>query len=70
MVALKTAKYFRESPFDKSIRPEEASSYLPTVTSDETFGNMRFHTYTQMLVKPLTMVFGLVGVTWGKPWST
>jgi hypothetical protein len=56
MVVLKTAKYVRESPFEKSIRPEEAPSDLPTVTSDETFGDMGFHTYTQMLVKPFTMV--------------
>jgi hypothetical protein len=56
MPVLKTAKYVRESPVDKTITPVYVPSDIPTITSDKTFGNRGFQMYTEMIVKAFTMV--------------
>lgn len=55
MTALKTAKYVREAPVVESLRPKEVPSSIPTITSDENYGNLGFHMYTQMVTEPCTI---------------
>jgi hypothetical protein len=55
MAALKTAKYVREAPAVKSLRPKEVPSAIPTITSDENYGNLGFHMYTQMVKAACTI---------------
>jgi hypothetical protein len=56
MPVLKTAKYVRESPVDKTLSPVQVPSDIPTITSDESFGNRGFQMYTEMIVKAFIMV--------------
>jgi hypothetical protein len=56
MPIMKTAKYVRELPVDKTLTPIQVPSDIPVVTSDKTFGNKGFQTYTEMIVKAFTMV--------------
>ena len=55
MAALKTAKYVREAPVVDSLRPKEVPSAIPTITSDESYGNLGFHMYTQMVKEPCSI---------------
>jgi len=55
MVVLKTAKYVRKASPEATFRPVEVPSAIPEIISDKNFGNMGFHIYTQMIVKPFTM---------------
>ncbi|MGD0794664.1 MAG: hypothetical protein ABR958_03600 [Dehalococcoidales bacterium] len=54
MAALKTAKYVREAPARKP-NHKEVTTMVPTITSDESFGNLGFHMYWQTIKVPFTM---------------
>ena len=54
MVVLKTAKYIREAPTRQSNHPE-VTSPIPTLTSDENFGNLGFHIYWEAVTVPFIM---------------
>ncbi len=54
MAALKTAKYVREAPTRKP-NHKEVTTMVPTLTSDENFGNLGFHMYWQTVTVPFTM---------------
>ncbi|MBN1188793.1 MAG: hypothetical protein JXA46_03495 [Dehalococcoidales bacterium] len=55
MAVSKTAKYIREASAEKSFSPVAVPSDIPEIVSDESFGNMGFHIYTQMIIKAYTM---------------
>jgi hypothetical protein len=54
MAALRTAKYVQELPTRKP-NHKEVTTMVPTLTSDENFGNLGFHTYWQTIKVPFTM---------------
>ena len=54
MDALKTAKYVREDVARKA-HHKEVTTMVPTVTSDEAFGNLGFHMYWQTIKVPFVM---------------
>jgi hypothetical protein len=54
MAALKTAKYLREAPTRPTNHPE-VTSPIPTLTSDENFGDLGFHIYWEAVTAPFTM---------------
>jgi uncharacterized protein YuzE len=54
MPALKTAKYIMEAPTRPS-NHKEVTSPIPTLTSDENYGDMGFHTYWEAITKPFNM---------------
>jgi hypothetical protein len=51
MTELKTAKFIKELPTRKTHHPEIMGP-IPTLFSDETFGNMQFKTYWEAISKP------------------
>jgi hypothetical protein len=51
MAELKTAKYVKELPLRTSHHPEIPGP-IPTLTSDESFGNMGYTTYWEGITKP------------------
>lgn len=55
MAELKTTRYVREAPTRPS-NHKEVTSPIPTLTSDENFGNKGFHMYWQAITRPFTMV--------------
>ncbi len=55
MAELKTAKYVREAPTRES-HHKEVTSPIPTLNSDESFGNMGFQSYWQAITRPFLMV--------------
>ena len=54
MAALKTAKYVREAPARKP-NHKEVTTMVPTLTSDENFGDLGFHMYWQTVKVPFAM---------------
>ncbi len=54
MAELKTAKYIREAPTRPS-NHKEVTSPIPTLTSDEKFGDLGFHTYWEAITRAFTM---------------
>ena len=54
MAELKTAKYIREAPTRPSNHPE-VTSPIPTLTSDENYGDLGFHIYWEAITVPFTM---------------
>jgi hypothetical protein len=54
MAELKTAKYVREAPTRPS-NHKEVTSPIPTLTSDENFGNLGFHSYWEAITKPFVI---------------
>lgn len=54
MATLKTAKYVREAPTRKA-NHEQITTMVPTLTSDEEFGNHGFHMYWQPVTEAFTM---------------
>ena len=54
MAELKTAKYVREAPTRPS-NHKEVTSPIPTMTSDENYGDMGFHTYWEAVTVPFNM---------------
>ena len=55
MATLTTAKYVREAPARKS-NHAQITTMVPTLTSDEEFGNMGFHMYWEPVTEAFTMV--------------
>ena len=55
MAEQKTAKYVRTLA-SRPAHHKEVTSPIPFLDSDETFGNLGFHTYWQTITKPFTMV--------------
>jgi hypothetical protein len=51
---LRTAKYVREAPVRKP-NHREVTTMVPTINSDENYGNMGFHMYWQTVKVPFTM---------------
>ena len=54
MATLKTSKYVREAPARKP-NHKEVTTMVPTITSDENYGNKGFHMYWQTVKVPFTM---------------
>lgn len=54
MADLVTAKYIRETPTRPSNHPE-VTSPLPTLTSDEGYGDLGFHIYWEAVTVPFLM---------------
>jgi hypothetical protein len=54
MATLKTAKYVREAPTRKP-NHNQVTTMVPTITSDENYGNMGFHMYWQTIKVPFIM---------------
>jgi hypothetical protein len=54
MAPLKTSKYVRELP-TRQPNHKEVTTMVPTLTSDENFGNLGFHMYWQTIKVPFTM---------------
>lgn len=54
MTELVTAKYVREAPARKP-NHKEVTTMVPTITSDENYGNFGFHMYWQTVKVPLAM---------------
>lgn len=54
MAVLKTAKYIREAPTRPS-NHKEVTSPIPTLTSDENYGNLGFHSYWEAITRAFTM---------------
>jgi hypothetical protein len=54
MAVLKTAKYVREAPTRPS-NHKEVTSPIPTLTSDERFGNLGFHSYWEAITQAFVM---------------
>jgi hypothetical protein len=54
MTILETAKYVREAPTRKP-NHKEVTTMVPTINSDENFGNMGWHMYWQTVKVPFTM---------------
>ncbi|OGO30872.1 MAG: hypothetical protein A2Z29_01295 [Chloroflexi bacterium RBG_16_56_11] len=54
MAEMKTAKYIREAPTRPS-NHKEVTSPIPTLTSDETYGNEGFQMYWEAVTVPFIM---------------
>jgi hypothetical protein len=54
MAEIKTAKYVREAPARKP-NHKNVTTMVPTITSDENYGNFGFHMYWQTIKVPFVM---------------
>jgi len=54
MAEMKTAKYVREAPTRKP-NHKDVTTMVPTITSDENYGNFGFHMYWQTIKVPFVM---------------
>lgn len=55
MAELKTAKYVREA-ITRPSNHKEVTSPIPTLVSDENFGNLGFHSYWEAVTVPFMMI--------------